>query len=161
MVQRGTTWHNIAQRCTTWHNVAQRGTTCQMAVGCTFSTKTWHWTWVVETWHNTMDKTWHYDWAPTRPIARLFCGGGVKLVKFWDLLWLRVDYLAITLDLAIFFFFFFFFFFFWGGGGGSGDFRILCVYCKSIILTFSFDIYLWHLTLTFIMHRIWQGQNWV
>ena len=41
----------------------------------------------------------------TRPIARLFCGrggGGGKLVKFWDLLWLLVDYLAIVLDLAIF-----------------------------------------------------------
>ena len=37
-----------------------------------------------------------------RPVARLFFwGGDVKLVKFWDLLWLRVDYLAIALDLAI------------------------------------------------------------
>ena len=34
--------------------------------------------------------------------------GCVKLVKFWDHLWLRVDNLAIALDLAIFF----------GGGGG-------------------------------------------
>ena len=45
-----------------------------------------------------------------RPVDRpLFFLGGVKLVKFWDLLWLRVDYLAIALDLAIFFL---------GGGGG-------------------------------------------
>ena len=38
-----------------------------------------------------------------RPVARLFCGGGggVKSVKFGDLLWLRVDYLAIALNLAI------------------------------------------------------------
>ena len=41
-----------------------------------------------------------------RPVARLFCRGGggggeVKSVKFWDLLWLRVDYLAIALNLAI------------------------------------------------------------
>ena len=50
----------------------------------------------------------NFKWQRDRPVARLFCwggGGGVKLVKFWDLLWLRVDYLAIALDLAI-----------WGGG---------------------------------------------
>ena len=47
-----------------------------------------------------------------------FWGGGVKLVKFWDLLCLRVDYLAIALNLAIVVVFFFF----WGGGGG-GVFR--------------------------------------
>ena len=54
------------------------------------------------------------DWE-SRPVARLFfcvCvgrgGGAVKLVKFWDLLSLRVDYLAIALDLVI-----------WGGGGQS------------------------------------------
>ena len=33
------------------------------------------------------------------------------MVKFWDFLWLPVDYLAIMLDLA----------FFLGGGGGSDD----------------------------------------
>ena len=51
-----------------------------------------------------------------RPKARLFLcvwggGGGGQIDQFWNLLWLRVDYLAITLDLAIFF---------WGGGGGRG-----------------------------------------
>ena len=33
--------------------------------------------------------------------SQTFLWGGVKSVKFWDLLWLRVDYLAIALDLAI------------------------------------------------------------
>ena len=39
---------------------------------------------------------------------------GFKLVTFWDLLCLRVDNLAITLDFAIFLVYV------WGGGGGWG-----------------------------------------
>ena len=62
-----------------------------------------------------------------------FCGGGEgggQICQILGLLWLRVDYLAIALDLANFFFF---------GGGGSDDppdptpwLRACCLYMRNI-----------------------------
>ena len=56
---------------------------------------------------------WMKNWINKkyRPVSKLFLGGvgeGGKLGKFWNFLWLSVDYLAITLNLAIL-----------GGGGGQ------------------------------------------
>ena len=58
-----TTWHNVACRGIPCHNVAQHSTTCypnvtQVSSGCRLHIfpQNVAYTWVLETWHNAMDK---------------------------------------------------------------------------------------------------------